>query len=78
MESIDQEVSKITAFLEKNGFANEEAGVYINDYCSVDTQYDCLAVCNNHGTAIYADDYSLYWLIGVLTYNGFLTKDYNK
>lgn len=78
MSTIDQEISIVSAFLIKNGFEKIEDGVYGNDYCSVSFEGEGYAICDNEGYTMYSDDHNIYFLVGYLTWCGFLTQNYKK
>ena len=68
-------------FLEKNGFkeSKDDECKYYNDKCEViinPTQY-VIKDGENHGM-FYTPDLTIYSLIGYLTYNGYMDKNYEK
>lgn len=69
-------MKEVIKFLELNGFTKVEPDVWANDLCSVHIDKDNYAVANNAGDTMCSRDHSIYWLIGVLTYMGFMNKDY--
>lgn len=70
---------EVIGFLVQNGFSEMEEGVYANGKCNVVIQDDLTyAVCNNDGYAMYSDNSNIYWLVGVLTWHGYIEKDYKK
>jgi hypothetical protein len=75
-----KEVQKqIGPFLKLNGFEyNKPDKSFINDYCSIEIQKKGYAVCNNNGDVWYSHDFTIYTLIGYLTYYGYMNKNYVK
>lgn len=66
-------------FLLKNGFTVlEKDRSYANEFCNVVIEDDCYAVANNEGNTMYSVDLNIYWLIGILTYYGYLNKNYKQ
>lgn len=63
-------------FLKQNGFELIELGSYANNKCNVVITPDNYEVANSNGDAMYSKDHNIYWLIGVLTYYGFIPKEY--
>lgn len=64
------------SFLKRNGFKKMEANSYANDECNVVFEDGKFAVANNDGNAIYSNDNSIFWLIGVLSYYHYIPKNY--
>jgi hypothetical protein len=72
-------LSEIRPFMLMNGFIEQPAdNSFINDHCAVEVQETGYAVCNNNGDCMYSDNHSIYWLIGNLTYYGYITKNYKQ
>ena len=70
--------SQIIDFLKLNGFKKIEEKSYSNELCNVVFE-DCgYAVANNKGETMYSFDFNIYWLIGVLTYYGYIDKNYKQ
>ncbi len=65
-------------FLLANGFELSEKNSYGNGICNVVIEEDHYAVANNDGDAMYSKDLNIYWLIGVLTYYGYMSKNYKQ
>lgn len=65
-------------FLILNGFEKLEKGSYANEFCNVVIEEDHYAVADNTGGAMYSKDLQIYWLIGVLTYYGYMSKNYKN
>jgi len=71
-------IKPIIEFLKRNGFEKIEAGSYANNICNVVIKNNSYAVSNNNGDAMYSKNLNIYWLIGVLTYYGYINKNYNN
>ena len=71
-------MKEVIGFLKANGFKKIEPGSYVNDICNVVIRDGQYAVSNNNGDAVYSKDLSIYWLIGVLTYYGYMDKNYKQ
>ena len=69
---------QVIEFLKRNGFKKIEPNSYANDICNVVINDWNYAVSNNRGDAIYSNDENIYWLIGVLTYYGYINKNYKN
>ena len=69
-------MNDIIWFLKKNGFKRMEKNSYANDRVNVVIEKNGFAIANGEGTAMYSKGHSIYWLIGVLTYYGFIDKNY--
>jgi hypothetical protein len=67
----------VIEFLLRNGFEYIEENSYANAYCNVVLEKDHYAVADNMGGTVYSYNLNIYWLIGTLTYNGFINKNYN-
>lgn len=63
-------------FLKRNGFKKMEKNSYANENCNVVFEDGRFAVANNDGKAIYSNDNSIFWLIGVLSYYDYIPKNY--
>lgn len=73
MEALDD-------FLSKNGFSFKD-GVYSNGDCKVIIHEDHYEVRFQHGQewgSMYSKDLIIYWLIGVLTWNDLIDKNYKQ
>lgn len=57
-------------------YANEMCSVKICDDSPTASLY--FAVADNDGMAMYSQNINIYWLIGVLTYQGYIDKNYKK
>jgi acyl carrier protein len=74
---------EVINFLELNGFKKSTTPkgniILSNESCtvhqSIDEQY---IITNNQGDKFFSNDLNIYWLIGCLTYNGYMDKNYNK
>ena len=69
-------MNKIIKFLKQNGFNRCEKNSYSNHRCNVVITELGFEIANNNGDCMYSDDHNIYWLIGVLTYYGFMVKNY--
>jgi len=75
------EIKIIEEFLIKNGFAKKGEKHFQNDYCEVivlhrspkDMPY--YRVDTKEGS-IYSSDLNIYWLVGLLTWNNYIPKNY--
>jgi len=67
-------------FLILNGFEKLEKDRYSygNDLCNVVIEEDHYAVADNTGGVTYSKDLQIYWLIGILTYYGYMSKNYKN
>jgi len=64
-------------FLKRNGFKEIELNSFVNDRgCDVFIGYKGYAVANSEGDVMYSQDLNIYWLVGVLTWRGFIDKNY--
>ena len=68
----------VIAFLKKNGFKRIEKNSYANNMCNVVISKTGYEVANNNGDTMYSENLQIYWLIGMLTYYGFMDKNYNQ
>lgn len=65
-------------FLILNGFEKLEKDSYVNEFCNIVIEEDHYAVADNTGGVMYSKDLQIYWLIGVLTYYGYMSKNYKN
>ena len=63
-------------FLEKNGFKQVKKQHFQKDSCTVIIHDMCYEV--NDGKSAYGPNLEIYWLIGYLTYYGYMDKNYKK
>lgn len=77
MKELDFE-KYIGVFLEKNGFNKIENNSWANDMCNVAINDTGFEVANNEGYVMMSDSYNIYWLVGHLTWMGYLNKNYIK
>ena len=73
----------IGPFLIRNGFIKKENNIYSNDECTVTVLEDCYQIDFDHpeygkNIATYTDSYSIMHLIGILTWNDLMDKNYKK
>lgn len=67
----------IGKFLSANGFnLIEDDNHFANDMCGVVITKTNIEVANNNGDVRYSKDLDMYWLIGILTFHGYLSKNY--
>ena len=69
----------VIEFLEKNGFVELIKGDYGNSKCIVnigERYYTIINAANND--KMYSQNLNIYWLIGVLTYYGYMDKNYKQ
>lgn len=68
----------IINFLKRNGFAKMESNHWANEHCGVSYNQDAKAIviANNLGYHDFMQN-DLYTVIGFLTYNGYLLRNYN-
>lgn len=74
----EEQLKDVSDFLILNGFIKTEPRCYANDFCGVGFEDSGYSVVNNNGDAMYSDGWSIYWLIGCLTYYGYMTQNYKK
>lgn len=70
----------VIEFLELNGFfkMKSKTTCYGNDKIEVWIYEDHYAVGSNEEGWRYSENHNIYWLIGTLTYNGFMDKNYKQ
>lgn len=73
----------VCEFLEKNGFEKRfdyvmGENIYIRGRCSVCIRDRYYKVIDKDHDVMYSDDLNIYWLIGVLTYYGYMDKNYKQ
>ena len=78
-------MKEIEDFLLLNGFKkNKKKFSYTNKFCTVEIMFNSqkeaeyYLVTDNDGCNMNSNTLNIYWLIGVLTYYGMLTKDYKQ
>lgn len=69
-------MKSVIDFLKRNGFKRMEKNSYANEMCNVVIQKDHYEVADNEGGTMYSQNLQIYWLIGMLTYRGLMSKDY--
>lgn len=65
-------------FLVLNGFKEIKNDVFENKSCIVTIEIDTYTVKDATGGSVYSENLSIYWLIGFLTYYGFINKNYKN
>lgn len=73
-----EQLKPVIDFLKLNGFKKMEKGSYANDMCNVKIEEYGYAVADNDGGTVYSEGFNIYWLIGILTYLGYMDKNYNQ
>lgn len=68
----------IKDFLLSNGFTEYGHDCYINHSCTITVIDETYHIKNIAGDTMYSKDLNIYWLIGVLTYYGYMDKNYKK
>jgi len=64
-------------FLKRNGFEEIEPNSFVNDRgCNVVIEDKEYAVADTEGYVDYSNDLNIYWLVGYLTWRGFIDKNY--
>jgi len=71
-------MNAVKAFLRANGFSRSKKNIYINDKCSIVINRVCYTVIYNKREMMFSNNLNIYWLIGVLTYYGYMDKDYKQ
>ena len=71
-------IKSVEPFLLKNGFSKMEPCSYANNLCNVVIQDNCYTVANNQGDVMYSENHNIYWLVGYLTWMGFINLNYTK
>jgi len=71
-------MNEVKNFLVANGFLKSEKNVYHNDKCTVIINKENYSVIDNNFSIIISDNINIYWLIGILTYQGFMDKNYKQ
>jgi hypothetical protein len=69
-------LGKVKEFLMKNGFVCYKA-YFLSDSCSITMERDHYVVKTDEGEW-FSNDLLIYSLIGYLTYNGLMDKNYNQ
>lgn len=70
--------NEIGGFLERNNFKKVSSKQWQNDFCVVAISDNCYIITHGYGDTVFSSDHNLYWLIGYLTYNEFLSREYVK
>lgn len=72
----------IGSFLLKNGFTKHEDNVYNNLECIITVLDDCYQIDFDHpeygSVSTYTDSYSIIHLVGILTWNDLIDRNYIK
>jgi len=67
----------IKKFLIKNGFKESNEFLFINDSCSILVTTEGYSIYFSE-MSTYTQGHSIFCLIGILTYNGLMTKNYKQ
>lgn len=69
----------VIQFLKRNGFRQKGVleNVLVNDKCEV-RLYEAQYEIEDELGVMYSDNLNIYWLIGALTYRGFMKKEYKN
>lgn len=67
--------NSVISFLVRNGFTKVSDTEYKNDKCSVSILDDYYHIFDGEYD-MYSDNLKIYYLIGLLTYNGYIDKNY--
>ena len=70
--------TEIGGFLERNGFKKHTETQWSNEWVVVGITDEDFILTHGFGQTTFSKDFNIYWLIGYLTYNGFLTQNYVK
>ena len=70
-------MNAVKAFLRANGFSRSKKNIYVNNKCSVMINLGSYRVVTNEWS-MFSNDLNIYWLIGVLTYYGYMDKNYKQ
>jgi len=71
-------MNEVGEFLKANGFATASESVYVNGKCNVIFNTTYYEIIDREGNAMYTESISIYALIGILTYCGFMDKNYKQ
>lgn len=67
-----------TQFLEANGFKEVKPNTYKNNACEVFISLHRYIITDRNGDVMLSDDFNMYWLVGILTWHGFIDKNYKS
>ena len=72
-------MNEVREFLKVNEFKKDKKNIYSNNKCSVviGDRYYIITSAEN-GSKMYSEKLNIYWLIGVLTYYGYMDKNYKQ
>ena len=74
---MNKDVKYIEEFLINNGIKKYDTNCYINEHCSIIINDNYYEIKNEDGL-MFSNDLNIYWLIGILTYNNYIDKNYIK
>lgn len=73
-------MNDVIKFLTENGFESfgTSGNTFKNDKCivTINIELEYYSVANKDNERMYSPDLNIYWLIGVLTYYGYIDKNY--
>lgn len=79
-------IKDVEEFLISNGFEKTESKTFSNGKCKIiinatdepsdNDHYEIVDI--KHDASMYSDNLNIYWLIGVMTYYGFMDKNYKQ
>jgi hypothetical protein len=79
MENIYKPIMKsVIDFLLLNGFTCIEPNSYINNYCNIIINEEYYTIIDKNNEVMISRDVNIYWLIGCLTYYGYMDKNYKQ
>jgi hypothetical protein len=67
----------VTKFLEENNFIQEKHNIWSNQFVDIvieESGYE--VIIKEDSSSMLSQNLNIYWLIGVLTYNGWMEKNY--
>lgn len=67
-------MEEVEKYLLANDFTKVDDAHYENEHCSVRWNSFGYEVSDNLNLTMYSHDFSIYWLIGVLIYYGFVNE----
>lgn len=70
-------MNDLAIFLVRNGLKRKSNNIFVNTKCEVTIWNDYIEIYDvKENGSMYSPDLQIYWLIGVLTYNDFIDKNY--
>ena len=72
-------MNEVKEFLKANGFESNDLNImFVNDKCSIAIGNLYYTITDNDLNIMYTKSVSIYELIGMLTYCGFMDKNYKQ